>query len=85
MLPQTPLPVPTVRRLAVVVTSGAVVWMVAEFPDADPAGRKHMLTDVKRLARSAYDSFMHVTDADREAVRLSRKPKQETPAPRSSS
>lgn len=67
--PQTPLPVAATRRLSVLVTAGAVAWMIYDYPEVDEGGRENALTGIKRASRSMYARFLSVSDADRAAVR----------------
>lgn len=79
MAPLTPLPEIAVRRLALLVTGGAVCWVIKDFPDVDEHGRKNVLFFVKERSKAAYASLVHVSDEDREAVYRSGRRRPPTP------
>jgi hypothetical protein len=79
--PSTPLPVPVVRRLAVLFTAGAVALMIYDLPEVDSKGRDNALSGIKRRSRSAYDWFFSISSSDREAVRQAQDAKKSRPPP----
>lgn len=66
---QTPLPIPTVRVLSMVVTVGSTVALLMSFPETDNNNRAHVFTAIKRQLSSSITGLTTVDEREAEAIR----------------